>query len=187
MLEFVILYHGTSSVYVDSILKDGLRPPDIKKIYEEVVSIIDISKYPKEIVDELQSYYEQRTLQDGVYVTLSREQAVGYAREIGRMGGEFLYLIASIIGEYDENDKNKVLQLFRWADPVVLTIEYPFQKLPEYFRDQVSRWVLRAQREGVDVDEYLQGISAVVILPYVEREYIVAFEVIKDGGISHDL
>lgn len=140
-LEFN-LYHGTSSVFVESIKKYGFGYRDSKifdstvftKLHTAVEKLKDIDDYCMEsylLMNAVIGKHPQYQYK-GIYLTPSISQAKGYAEN--PMGSEYLQLIYdaySRLSRFDSKSANSIIpehhplrKVFsKLGDPILITIE----------------------------------------------------------------
>lgn len=186
--ETAILYHGTSSAFLDIIRTQGLLPPD-ENLQEYAHRIV--KKYLEQIPVEIEEKIKKHTLtgrQDSafhktsnvIYLSGDFKQAENYANSYYRHGGEIGYEVWRWVNEYTAHQKGyenagrdvHVYPIYNNSRPIVLEVEVPrawmrtYRSLPDSYKRLVKHWKrLRkwyAER-GVSFKDYLDKEAGVEI------------------------
>jgi len=163
------LYHGTSSLFIDSIKEKGLGAVNIVKEYNLINTLKDVFDYATKInvVDWQQEYFVPKIInqesnnsnwQHGqVYLSSSENKAISYAKS-NKYGSEILSNIIEVYQAIIESDSsynldNEFIQsiLDKDYEPVIIKL------------DNIPIEILSSESNG--------GNSSEKLIEYITKEY----------------
>lgn len=168
-METIIAYHGTA-VEPAIIRKEGLRPPDFRKVVDAVLEEFAGKRIPKWVfksadreVNYRQSYYQG----NNVHFTLSKTQASSYA---GTIGGEIAGTIRRTI---ELALRRKRTTAYKNGKNYVVTARIPLDKRTLEVKERLEahgyNWEKERERGGWDIK-----------VPFVKPEDILNIEEIPN-------